>query len=65
MDIRDKNLHRLMAKRKELASRLPIDSQLDWAARCVEKAAMQKRNLFFVLANIWLLEIQSCHHVMG
>lgn len=49
-----------MAKRRDLASRLPLDIQLEWASRCVEKAAMQQRNLFYVLANIWLLELRSC-----
>ena len=61
MDLRDKSLHRLMAKRRYLASGLPTDVQLDWAARCVRKAAMQQRNLFYVLANIWLLEVKSCY----
>ena len=59
MDTRDKYLHRHMKKRKSISAELPTSVQLTWARKCIEKAASQQRNLFYIMASMWLLGIEK------
>lgn len=59
MDTRDKCLHRHMKKRQSLSADLPTAVQITWARKCIEKAAFQQRNLFYIMASMWLLDIEG------
>lgn len=65
MDTRDKCLHRHMKKRKAMATNLPINTQFIWAKKCIEKAAHQQRNLFYMLSSIWLSDIEENMNVIS
>ena len=58
MDTRDKSLHRHMKRRKEMATNLPISIQAGWAKKCIAKAGLQQRNLFYIMASMWLSDIE-------
>ena len=58
MDTRDKCLHRHMKKRKAMALQMPIHLQAIWAKKCIEKAAYQQRNLFYIMSTMWLSDIE-------
>jgi hypothetical protein len=47
-----------MKKRKGIALQLPAQSQALWAKKCIKKAAYQQRNLFYIMASMWLSEIE-------
>lgn len=58
MDTRDRQLNRHMRRRFAIAAQLDSDRQKQWAARCVDQAFSQGRTAYYLMAKMWLDNVE-------
>lgn len=59
MDKRDKHLNRHMRRRFAIAASLSGDRQRQWALRCVAEAMNQHRTAYYLVARLWLANVND------